>query len=216
MHQPTSRGDFKAEEGTCAIIIVFCEVICMRLVFRSQVFKITKTSVKRVQTFDLKAGVIGAFYLLFTLAVAAHRPQVVEGPPHQDDEQTPEESDHGGGEESPPHPLAFGVTGYITGVGDDHSHVPNRGQIGHYWGEPLLITIIIFWFFSGKHRASFWRSLQRPAPDDQPCLAGQSPACAHSPPVALCALARCSVLRAVEKSFSKRTQTPTGNASSRL
>lgn len=68
-----------------------------------------------------------SFYLLFTLAVAAHRPQVVEGPPHQDDEETPEESDHGGGEESPPHPLAIGVTWYITGVGDDHSHVPNRG-----------------------------------------------------------------------------------------
>ncbi len=152
-------------------------------------------------------------YLLFTLAVAAHHPQVLEGPPHQDDEQTPEESDHGGGEESPPHPLAVGVTGYITGVGDDHSsHVQNRGQIDHYCREPLLITINI-WFFSGEHRASFWRSLQRPAPDDQPCLAGQSPACARSPPAARCALARCSVL---EKSFSKRTQTPTGNASSRL
>lgn len=143
-------------------------------------FQTLRASVTGARTSDPKTGVI---YLLFTLAVAAHRPQVLESSPQQDDEETPEESDHGGGEESPPHPLAVhGVTGHVRGVGDDHIHLPNRGrtrfwildEIDHYCGELLLITVVIFSFFSGEHRASFWRSRQRPTPDDQPCLAGRS------------------------------------------
>lgn len=89
-------------------------------------FQTLRASVTGARTSDPKTGVI---YLLFTLAVAAHRPQVLESSPQQDDEETPEESDHGGGEESPPHPLAVhGVTGHVRGVGDDHIHLPNRGR----------------------------------------------------------------------------------------
>lgn len=50
-------------------------------------------------------------HLLLGVAVAAHGPQVPEGPPQQDDEEPPKESDHGGGEESPPHALA--VAGHV-------------------------------------------------------------------------------------------------------
>jgi len=52
----------------------------------NEAFHILRASAMGAQTFDLKTGVI---YLLFTLAVAAHRPQVLESPPQQDDEETP-------------------------------------------------------------------------------------------------------------------------------
>lgn len=52
-------------------------------------------------------------YLLFGVAVAAHSPQVFESSPQEDYEETPKESDHRGGEESPPHPLAVAVAGHV-------------------------------------------------------------------------------------------------------
>lgn len=62
-------------------------------------------------------------YLLFGVTVAAHSPQVFESSPQEDYEETPKESDHGGGEESPPHPLAVAVTGHIWWKRDDHVHL---------------------------------------------------------------------------------------------
>lgn len=37
----------------------------------------------------------GLRYLAFDVAMAADRPQVIKGPPHEDDEETPEERHHG-------------------------------------------------------------------------------------------------------------------------
>lgn len=37
----------------------------------------------------------GSHYLFFVVAMAADLPQVVKGPPHEDDEETPEERHHG-------------------------------------------------------------------------------------------------------------------------
>lgn len=62
-------------------------------------------------------------YLLFGVTVATHSPQVFESSPQEDYEETPKESDHGGGEESPPHPLAVAVTGHIWWKRDDHVHL---------------------------------------------------------------------------------------------
>lgn len=62
-------------------------------------------------------------YLLLGVTVTAHSPQVFESPPQEDYEETPKESDHGGGEESPPHPLAVAVTGHIWWKRDDHIHL---------------------------------------------------------------------------------------------
>ena len=62
-------------------------------------------------------------YLLFDVTVAADGPQIFESSPQQDYEQTPKESDHGGGEESPPHPLAVAVTGHVGRERDDHVHL---------------------------------------------------------------------------------------------
>lgn len=62
-------------------------------------------------------------YLLFGVTVAAHSPQVFESSPQEDYEETPKESDHGGCEESPPHPLAVAVTGHIWWKRDDHVHL---------------------------------------------------------------------------------------------
>lgn len=62
-------------------------------------------------------------YLLFGVTVAAHGPQVLESSPQEDYEETPKESDHGGGEESPPHPLAVAVTQHIWCERDDHVHL---------------------------------------------------------------------------------------------
>ncbi|KAM7381519.1 hypothetical protein PAMA_012390 [Pampus argenteus] len=55
--------------------------------------------------------------------VAADSPQVFESSPQEDYEETPKESDHGGGEESPPHPLAITVTGHVWRKWDDHIHL---------------------------------------------------------------------------------------------
>lgn len=62
-------------------------------------------------------------YLLFGVTVAANGPQVFESSPQQDYEKTPKESDHGGGEESPPHPLAVVVTRHIWWERNDHIHL---------------------------------------------------------------------------------------------
>lgn len=62
-------------------------------------------------------------YLLFSITVAADSPQVFESSPKQDYEETPKESDHGGGEESPPHSLAIAVTGHVWRKRDDHIHL---------------------------------------------------------------------------------------------
>lgn len=62
-------------------------------------------------------------YLLFGVTVAAYGPQVFESSPQQDYEETPKESDHGRGEESPPHPLAVVITGHIWWERDDHIHL---------------------------------------------------------------------------------------------
>lgn len=64
-------------------------------------------------------------YLLFGVTVAAHGPKIFQSSPQEDNEETPKESDHGGGEESPPHPLAVAVTGHIWGKRDDHVHLGN-------------------------------------------------------------------------------------------
>lgn len=64
-------------------------------------------------------------YLLFGVTVAAHGPKIFQSSPQEDYEKTPKESDHGGGEESPPHPLAVAVTGHIWGKRDDHVHLGN-------------------------------------------------------------------------------------------
>lgn len=55
--------------------------------------------------------------------MAAHSPQIFESSPQEDYEETPKESDHGGREESPPHPLAVAVTGHIWGKRDDDIHL---------------------------------------------------------------------------------------------
>lgn len=55
--------------------------------------------------------------------MAADGPQVFESSPQEDYEETPKESDHGGGEESPPHPLAVTVTGHVWRKRDDHIHL---------------------------------------------------------------------------------------------
>lgn len=62
-------------------------------------------------------------YLLLGVTVAAHGPQVLQSSPQEDDEEAPKESDHGRGEESPPHPLAVAVTGHIWRERDDHIHL---------------------------------------------------------------------------------------------
>lgn len=74
-------------------------------------------------------------YLLLGAAVAANGPQVLEGSPHQDNEETSEEGDHGGGEESPPHPLAVAVAGHVGREGYDEVHL---GDVdGRVWIELL-------------------------------------------------------------------------------
>lgn len=57
--------------------------------------------------------------------MAAHGPEIFQSSPQEDNEETPKESDHGGGEERPPHPLAVAVTGHIWGKRDDHVHLGN-------------------------------------------------------------------------------------------
>lgn len=67
-------------------------------------------------------------YLLFDVTVAADGPQVFEGPPQENDEETPEKRDHGGGEECPPHALAIVVAGHVWREGDDHVHLGYRDR----------------------------------------------------------------------------------------
>lgn len=69
-------------------------------------------------------------YLVFNVAVAAHSPQIFEGPPQEDDEETPEERHHGGGEECPPHALPIVVARHLGREGDDkvfHLGYQDRG-----------------------------------------------------------------------------------------
>lgn len=68
-------------------------------------------------------------YLGFDPAVAADSPQVLEGPPKQDDKQSPKESDHGWSEESPPHALSAAIAGHLHGHRDDE-----RIHLGHIDG----------------------------------------------------------------------------------
>lgn len=64
-------------------------------------------------------------YLLFGVTMAAHGPKIFQSSPQEDNEETPEESNHGGGEKSPPHPLSVAVTGNIWGKRDDYVHLGN-------------------------------------------------------------------------------------------
>lgn len=66
-------------------------------------------------------------YLGFDATMAADSPQVLEGPPQEDDKETPEERHHGRGEESPPHALAIVIARHVWGEGDDHIH-PGYGD----------------------------------------------------------------------------------------
>lgn len=67
--------------------------------------------------------------------MAADGPQVLEGSPQQDNEETSKEGDHGGGQESPPHPLAVAVAGHVGREGDDEVHL---GDVdGRVWVELL-------------------------------------------------------------------------------
>lgn len=84
-------------------------------------------------------------YLLFGVTVAAHGPKIFQSSPQEDNEETPKESDHGGGEESPPHPLAVAVTGYIWGKRDDHVHLGNVDR-----GVRVEFIPIFRHFFSGS------------------------------------------------------------------
>ena len=59
-------------------------------------------------------------YLGFDVAVAAHRVQILKGPPQQNYEETPEKRHHGGGEECPPHALSIIVAGDFGRERDDH------------------------------------------------------------------------------------------------
>lgn len=61
-------------------------------------------------------------YLVFDATMAADSPQVLEGPPQEDDKETPEERHHGRGEESPPHALAIVIARHVCGERDDHIH----------------------------------------------------------------------------------------------
>ncbi|KAL6475799.1 hypothetical protein MHYP_G00168390 [Metynnis hypsauchen] len=81
-------------------------------------------------------------HLLFDAAVAADGPQVLEGPPQEDDEEPAEESDHGGRQESPPHALTVGVARHVRGVRDDHVHPGwNSGHLaGHQVGHHGLVA----------------------------------------------------------------------------
>lgn len=126
-------------------------------------------------------------YLLFGVTVAAHGPKIFQSSPQEDNEETPKESDHGGGEESPPHPLAVAVTGHIWGKRDDHVHLGNvdRGV------RVEFIPIFRHFFFpvpgrlpTSTHKESSQLGFRRlgelrPAPPEalaaQPCLS-RSPA----------------------------------------
>lgn len=65
---------------------------------------------------------------MFDVAMTADSPQVLEGPPQENDEETPEKRHHGRGEESPPHALTIVVTGYVWREGDDHVHLRYRDR----------------------------------------------------------------------------------------
>lgn len=66
-------------------------------------------------------------YLVFDATMAADSPQVLEGPPQEDDKETPEKRHHGRGEESPPHALAIVIARHVWGERDDHIH-PGYGD----------------------------------------------------------------------------------------
>ena len=78
--------------------------------------------------FGVLKGLNGVAYLLFAVTVAAHRPQVLDSSPQKNYKETPEESDHGRGEKSPPHALAVAVTDHICREGYDHVHL---GHVDH-------------------------------------------------------------------------------------
>lgn len=78
----------------------------------------------------MDSAAAGAAYLVFDVAVAANSPQILEGPPQQDDEETPEKRHHGRGEECPPHALSIIVTGHLGRERDDdvfHLGYEDRG-----------------------------------------------------------------------------------------
>lgn len=100
-------------------------------------------------------------YLLLVSAVAADGPQVLEGPPHQDDEEPPKEGDHGRGEESPPHALAVAVARHVGREGDDdvhlgHVHRRLRAQplaaLRHVAAGRSGRVVDSFFFFFSKRR----------------------------------------------------------------
>lgn len=127
-------------------------------------------------------------YLLFGVTVAAHGPKIFQSSPQEDYEKTPKESHHGGGEESPPHPLAVAVTGHIWGKWDDHIHPGNvdRGV------RVEFIPIFRHFFFSvpgrlpaSTHKKSSRLGIRRlgelrPAPPDAP----SARPCLNQPPAA--------------------------------
>ncbi len=82
----------------------------------------------------------GSRYLVFDVAMAADLPQVVKGPPHKDDEETPEERHHGWGEESPPHALTIVVTGYVWRERDDQVHLRYRDRRVRFFIQIDIIT----------------------------------------------------------------------------
>lgn len=119
-------------------------------------------------------------YLLLGVTVAAHGPKIFQSSPQQDNEETPKESDHGGGEESPPHPLAVAVTGHIWGKRDDHVHLGNMDRRVRVEFLPIFRHFCFFppgsWAVANLHPQGIKSISQgfrrlgelRPAPPDAP------------------------------------------------
>lgn len=87
-------------------------------------------------------------HLLFGVAVAAHGPQILEGPPQQDYEEPPKEGDHGGGEESPPHALA--VAGHVGRRRDEETR---SGDVDRRVRDEFLSVF--------RHRGLLWSLEQK-------------------------------------------------------
>lgn len=98
------------------LLNIFLLDCVLSLIFHALVYVIAKHSEQGSQG-----------YLVFDATMAADSPQVLEGPPQEDDKETPEERHHGRGEESPPHALAIVIARHVWGEWDDHIH-PGYGD----------------------------------------------------------------------------------------
>ncbi|KAJ1144352.1 hypothetical protein NDU88_010651 [Pleurodeles waltl] len=97
-------------------------------------------------------------YLVFDSAVAADGPHVLECPPDQDDEEPPEEGDHGRGEEGPPHALALAVTGHLHVHRDDQGiHLVGHEEGGRVRAQVVVVYVVVV--THGQGAANPYRSV---------------------------------------------------------